>query len=172
MSPTQIQKNIGGALSAAILAAGLASFSGVASADSVVLVSPNEEASGFFGFCVAGIPDCDGDGHDDVVVGASGENGGGVSKAGRAYIYSGATGLLIRGRSSPNERGLESHPSCPRARTFCLRPDRRPSGREEEHAVYDPGSIHSARMRRRPRLGFVEVKGAHCEPRTTEVRSR
>lgn len=72
-------------------------------ADSLVLSSLNEETSGKFGFAIAGIPDCDGDGLDDVIVGAPGENGGGISNAGRVYIHSGATGLLIRAHSSPND---------------------------------------------------------------------
>ncbi|MFO0875297.1 MAG: FG-GAP-like repeat-containing protein [Phycisphaerales bacterium] len=75
----------------------------IAAADTVTLVSINEETSGFFGASVAGIPDIDGDGHDDVIVGASDENGGGVSDAGRVYIWSGATGELIRAHSSPND---------------------------------------------------------------------
>jgi hypothetical protein len=74
-----------------------------ASADSLVLSSLNEETSGKFGFAIAGIPDCDGDGLDDVIIGAPGEDGGGISDAGRVYIHSGATGALIRAHSSPND---------------------------------------------------------------------
>ncbi|MDZ4755762.1 MAG: hypothetical protein SGJ11_14855 [Phycisphaerae bacterium] len=88
---------------AAVLAFVASSLVGTASADSVVLVSLNEETNGRFGFSVAAIPDCDGDGHDDVIIGAPGENGGGVDDAGRVYIHSGATGALIRGHSSPND---------------------------------------------------------------------
>ena len=72
-------------------------------ADSLVLASLNQETGGKFGFSVAGIPDCDGDGLDDIIVGAPGEDGGGISNAGRVYIHSGATGLLIRAHSSPND---------------------------------------------------------------------
>jgi len=74
-----------------------------AAADQVVLVSPNEEASGAFGTSVSGIPDVNGDGFDDVIVGAPGETVVGFANAGRVYIFSGATGLLIRTRSSPND---------------------------------------------------------------------
>jgi hypothetical protein len=91
------------AMRSAVLLAGLGLSWSAARADSVVLASINEETSGQFGLSVAGIPDCDGDGHDDVIVGAPGENGGGVSDAGRVYIYSGATGALIRAHSSPND---------------------------------------------------------------------
>ena len=71
----------------------------ISAADMVTLISPNEETGGFFGAAVSGIPDIDGDGHDDVIVGASDENGGGVSDAGSVYIWSGATGELIRALS-------------------------------------------------------------------------
>ncbi|MBL9150549.1 MAG: FG-GAP repeat protein [Phycisphaerae bacterium] len=75
----------------------------VGHADTLVLKSLNEETTGKFGFSVAGIPDCNGDGVDDVIIGAPGENGGGVNDAGRVYIHSGATGELIRAHSSPND---------------------------------------------------------------------
>lgn len=74
-----------------------------ASSDVLTLQSTNEEVGGFFGSSVSGIPDIDGDGVDDVIVGASAENGGGVTDAGRAYLYSGRTGALIRAHSSPND---------------------------------------------------------------------
>jgi len=83
-----------------LMAAALASTT---SADTLTLISANEETGGFFGTAVDGIPDLNGDGVDDVIVGAPEENGGGVSDSGRVYIYSGATGLLIRAQSSPND---------------------------------------------------------------------
>ena len=52
------------------------------------LVSPKEQVSSIFGESVSGIPDVDGDGRGDVVVGAYGEDLGG-----RAYIF--ATGPEI-----------------------------------------------------------------------------
>ncbi|MFO0829327.1 MAG: FG-GAP-like repeat-containing protein [Phycisphaerales bacterium] len=64
--------------------------------------SPNAESQGFFGQAVAGIPDVNGDGRDDYIVGAPEENGGGVNGAGRVYVFSGATGGLIRVHNSPN----------------------------------------------------------------------
>jgi len=73
------------------------------SADMLTLISPNEAAQGNFGSSVAGIPDADGDGIDDLIVGASGEDGGGVDGAGRAYVFFGASGALIRSHSSPND---------------------------------------------------------------------
>ncbi|MHC4381102.1 MAG: integrin alpha, partial [Planctomycetota bacterium] len=47
------------------------------------------------GHSVAGAGDVDGDGVDDVIVGASSADPGGLIGAGSAYVYSGATGLLI-----------------------------------------------------------------------------
>ncbi|MBL9148664.1 MAG: FG-GAP repeat protein [Phycisphaerae bacterium] len=76
---------------------------GVGSADVVELQSTNPELEGHFGSAVSGIPDCDGDGVDDVIVGAEDEDGGGVTDAGRVYIFSGASGALIRAHSSPND---------------------------------------------------------------------
>ncbi|MCA9285389.1 MAG: FG-GAP repeat protein [Phycisphaerales bacterium] len=74
-----------------------------AAADTLTLLSNNEIEDGNFGHAVAGIPDLDGDGLDDVIVGAPGENPAGFSEAGRIYIYSGATGDLIRVNSSPSD---------------------------------------------------------------------
>jgi hypothetical protein len=53
------------------------------------LVSPNEEFDGDFGISVSGAGDANGDGYDDVVVGAHWEDPGpSPSNAGRAYTYS------------------------------------------------------------------------------------
>ena len=60
--------------------------------------SPNPVASGIFGNCVAGIPDISGDGVPDYAIGARGE----LNSAGRVYVYSGATGALLRTHLSPN----------------------------------------------------------------------
>ncbi|MDA0668050.1 MAG: hypothetical protein O3A50_09780, partial [Planctomycetota bacterium] len=47
------------------------------------------------GRSVSGAGDVDGDGFDDVIVGAHGADPGGLSDAGSAFVYSGATGSLI-----------------------------------------------------------------------------
>lgn len=79
-------------------------FCGATGALLHTLVSPNEQLSGWFGFSVAGIADVDGDGLGDVVIGAPREKtGASPSEAGRAYVFNGATGALIRTLISPNE---------------------------------------------------------------------
>lgn len=54
-----------------------------------------EVAADSFGAAVAGAGDVDGDGRAEVAVGAPGNDGAGVL-AGRVYVYSGMTGLVIR----------------------------------------------------------------------------
>lgn len=69
------------------------------------LVSPNEEYSGYFGITVAGAGDVNGDGKDDIVVGASSEDpGSSPLTAGRVYVFDGDTGILIHTLVSPNEQ--------------------------------------------------------------------
>jgi hypothetical protein len=68
------------------------------------LRSPNAETEGNFGETVAGVPDVDGDGRGDVLIGAPDEDPGGASTpddAGRVYLFSGRTGLLLRQFRSP-----------------------------------------------------------------------
>jgi len=48
-----------------------------------------------FGCAVAGAGDVDGDGFDDLIVGAELADPGGISQAGSAYVYSGASGALL-----------------------------------------------------------------------------
>jgi hypothetical protein len=76
-------------------------FSGATNALIRTLSSPNPEASGHFGFSVAGVADADGDGRGDLLVGAPEEDGG-ATGAGRAYLFSGASGALLRTLESPN----------------------------------------------------------------------
>ena len=76
-------------------------FSGATGAVLRTLVSPNPEDSGFFGFTVAGVPDADGDGRGDLLIGAILEDNE-SQDAGRAYLFSGSTGLLLQTLESPN----------------------------------------------------------------------
>ena len=66
------------------------------------LTSPNQGEGVPFGPAVSGIEDIDGDGAGDIIVGAWSEKGGGLVGAGRVYIFSGATGDVLRTFVSPN----------------------------------------------------------------------
>ncbi len=77
-------------------------YSGANGALLRTLNTPSPVVSGNFGISVSGIPDINGDGRGDVVVGAWAETAGGKSKAGRAHVFSGATGALIRTLYSPD----------------------------------------------------------------------
>jgi hypothetical protein len=63
--------------------------------------SPNPEFDGAFGHDVVGIGDINSDGRGDYIVGAYAENGLAVTDSGRVYVYSGATGNLIRTHTMP-----------------------------------------------------------------------
>ncbi|MEM1043793.1 MAG: T9SS type A sorting domain-containing protein [Bacteroidota bacterium] len=67
------------------------------------LASPQAQERGGFGQAVAGVPDTNGDGLADLLVGAAGEEGTRPSPAGRAYLFSGADGTLLQTIDSPNE---------------------------------------------------------------------
>jgi hypothetical protein len=66
------------------------------------LVSPNPQASGWFGCNVSSVGDVNRDGCPDLIVGAGGEAPGGVPAAGRAYVFSGATGDTLLTLVSPH----------------------------------------------------------------------
>jgi hypothetical protein len=55
-----------------------------------------DAATAQFGFAVAGLEDLDGDGRGEILVGAYGRNGTAGKDAGRAYLYSGKTGQLLK----------------------------------------------------------------------------
>ncbi len=66
--------------------------------------SPNEQTWGGFGWAVSGVGDVDNDGCPDLVVGAPWEETGpSTPSAGRVYVFSGQTGVLIHTLVSPNQ---------------------------------------------------------------------
>ncbi len=69
------------------------SASGVATGRTTKLVAADGTADDYYGRQVAGAGDVDGDGYDDVVVGANGDDDLG-SSAGSAYVYYGGAGGL------------------------------------------------------------------------------
>ncbi len=78
--------------------------SGVSGAVLRVLVSPNQETCGHFGYSLDNTGDVDGDGFDDVVIGAFCEDPGARPlNAGRAYVFGGNDGSLIHSLVSPEE---------------------------------------------------------------------
>jgi len=81
-------------------------FSGATGALLFTLASPNQTLFGYFGMSVASIPDCNGDGKDDIAVGAVGDTPQGASSTGRAYIFSGADGGLLLTFASPAGEAL------------------------------------------------------------------
>lgn len=58
-----------------------------------------------FGYTVTGSPDVDGDGFGDFLVGAITVDVGGKQEAGRAYLYSGKSGALIRSHDGKQSSG-------------------------------------------------------------------
>jgi hypothetical protein len=92
----------------ASLAAAIALLAATAplSADVIELAPAAPQEAGDFGFSVSGVPDINGDGFDDVIVGAPDEDHFGVTGTGRVAIYSGKTGALLRQHFSPNATTL------------------------------------------------------------------
>lgn len=82
-------------------------FSGFDGTVLFTLISPNEEEDGHFGAQVSGAGDVDGDGCEDVLVGAEREDpGSSPSGSGRVYVFSGADGSVMYTLASPNEEEL------------------------------------------------------------------
>ncbi len=80
-------------------------YTGITGALLRTFVSPSKEVHGEFGAAVAGFGDITGDGRGDVIIGAPKEDPGAApDSAGRAYVFNGATGALVRVMKSPNEQ--------------------------------------------------------------------
>lgn len=65
------------------------------------IVSPEPQSSALFGTFVSVLGDVDGDGKDDVAVGAHAQDLGGVTNAGKAWVFSGATGASLYALEDP-----------------------------------------------------------------------
>ncbi len=64
------------------------------------LESPNADANGYFGWTLSGSGDINGDGVNDIIVGAFREDTGGMIDAGRAYVFEGDTHTIIHSLTS------------------------------------------------------------------------
>ncbi len=76
-------------------------FDGVSTSTIHSLVSPNFASSGHFGVSVSTMNDATGDGISEIIVGADQERPSALVNAGRAYVFNGATGLVIWTLISP-----------------------------------------------------------------------
>jgi glycosylphosphatidylinositol phospholipase D len=74
-------------------------FSGATRSLLQTLISP--VGSGYFGISAAGVPDLSGDGSGDVLVGDFWADPDGISDAGQAFLFSGASGALLTSLTSP-----------------------------------------------------------------------
>lgn len=73
----------------------------------LVLASPNEETGGLFGSAVAVVDDLNGDGRDDLVIGAPEETPLGLPLlSGHAYLVAGDDGTVLSTLTSPDAREL------------------------------------------------------------------
>jgi hypothetical protein len=80
-------------------------FSGATGALLHTLEAPDAQILGHFGYPVSGVPDTDGDGRGDLLIGTLSDAG---RETRRAYLFSGATGALLHELSSPADRGAFS----------------------------------------------------------------
>jgi hypothetical protein len=90
MMPTLGRRAIAPSFAALLLAS-------AATAQSTLhLACPRHEAGAKYGWSVAGVPDVNGDGCGDLLIGSESESVGAREDAGRVYVVSGATGQHLR----------------------------------------------------------------------------
>lgn len=83
-----------------LLPAVIAVSAGAVAAQPIVLASTHPTQNGQFALSLDAVPDVTGDGRDDVVIGAVNE----VGSDGYVYLFSGATGALVRELTLAGER--------------------------------------------------------------------
>ena len=73
----------------------------------VTFISPSPSDDGNFGNSLSSVPDLNGDGIDDIIIGADHERASGVFWAGRAHVFDGVSGSLLYSIESPtpDDRG-------------------------------------------------------------------
>jgi hypothetical protein len=77
-----------------------------------------EAANNDFGFSVYGAGDVNGDGYDDVIVGAPLYTDGMLSEVGRAYVFHGSEAGIIPPEIDPPQCQISGDPACPVATTI------------------------------------------------------
>ena len=77
-------------------------FDGVTGQVVHTLEAPNHQSGNYFGTSVAGVGDIDADGRADVLIGARAAVSPGNAPAGRAFVFGGDDGLLLRDLISPD----------------------------------------------------------------------
>lgn len=112
------------------------------------LVPPAVQSGMRFGYAVHAGADVNGDGLVDLLVGAPNENYGGNLNKGRAYLFSGADGSLLRTYQKPS--AFQPGAAWPEyfGRAVCLSPDSNGDGRADvivsAPGINIPGTGHGA----------------------------
>ena len=92
--------------------------------DCTVIQNPDNEASGFFGFAVSTAGDVNRDGFADVIIGAKGNQGGGIADKGAMYIFYGSAAGITAHAESAVPYVCAGPPDC----TVIQNPDNEGSG--------------------------------------------
>ena len=132
-------------------------FSGITGTLLRTINSPNPQDGAHFGYSLAA-SDVDLDGKDDILVGAVHENVSPNAAQGRAYLFSGATGALMRTINTPNpQQGATFGVSVAMGDVNADgRPDAAVGAFGED--VGPPGSVNSNQGRAYRRVAFAYIE--------------